>query len=157
MINIQTVLTYLTLISVPIGVFYHILTLRNQTISRQIQIIRGSNVLGEYPVWILFNYDTSNLDEFISKFYEPDSEIRKPYFDWFNSLEELGMYLREGVLNIQYVFLLAGGSIITIWEKYEKIHMYFREIWGSRFLTEAEYLYKKLKEYVDKHPELAPD
>ena len=29
MVDIQTVLTYLTLISVPVGVFYHIMTLNN--------------------------------------------------------------------------------------------------------------------------------
>ena len=156
MINIQTVLTYLTLISVPIGVFYHILTLRNQTISRQIQIIRGAKILGDYPVWILYTYDNSNMDDFVSKLYEPDSDIRKPFYDYFNSLEELGMYLREGVLNIRYVYLLGGGSIITIWEKYEGINKKLREEMGSRFLTEAEYLYQKTKEYVKKHPELAP-
>ena len=82
---------------------------------------------------------------------------KKDYFDYFNSLEELGMYLREGLLDIRFVTLLAGGSIIAIWEKYESISMYFRESMGSRFLTEAEYLYTKTKEYVEKHPELAPD
>lgn len=154
MIDIQTILTYLTLISVPIGVFYHILTLRNQNIARQIQIIKGANILGDF-VWKIYAYDTSDVEDFVSKFYEEDSEIRKAYFEYFNSLEELGMYLREKLLGIRYVALLAGGSIITIWEKYESINMYFRESMGSRFLTEAEYLYQKLKEYVDKHPELA--
>ena len=157
MIDLEQLLTYLTLISVPIGVFYHVLTLRNQNISRQIQIIKGAKILGEDPVWKVYAYDTSNSDEFESKLYEPDSDIRKPFYDYFNSLEELGMYLREGVLNIRYVYLLGGGSIITIWEKYEGINKKLREEMGSRFLTEAEYLYQKIKEYVKKHPELAPD
>jgi hypothetical protein len=33
--TLQTVLTFVTLISVPVGVFYHIMTLRNQKQSRQ--------------------------------------------------------------------------------------------------------------------------
>ena len=157
MIDLEQLLTYLTLLSVPVGVFYHILTLRNQNISRQIQIIKGAKILGEDPVWKIYTYDTSNLEDFVSNLYKPDSEIRRPYYDYFNSLEELGMYLREGVLNIRYVYLLAGGSIIANWEKYEEINMHLRSQLGSRFFTEAEYLYKKLKEYVKENPELAPD
>ena len=38
MVDTQTVLTYLTLISVPVGVAYHILTLRNQSRTRQAQL-----------------------------------------------------------------------------------------------------------------------
>lgn len=157
MIELEQILTYLTLLSVPVGVFYHILTLRNQNISRQIQIIKGAKILGEDPVWILYTSDASNIEVFVSNLYKPDSEIRKPYYDYFNSLEELGMYLREGVLNIRYLYLLAGGAIIEIWEKYEAINMHLRAQMGSRFFTEAEYLYKKLKEYVENHPEIAPD
>jgi hypothetical protein len=37
-VSIQTMLTYLTLISVPVGVFYHIMTLRNQSRTRQVQL-----------------------------------------------------------------------------------------------------------------------
>jgi hypothetical protein len=36
MIDLQTVLTYLTLISVPVGVFYHIMTLRNTRKNQQL-------------------------------------------------------------------------------------------------------------------------
>jgi hypothetical protein len=38
MIDIQTVLTYLTLISIPVGVFYHITTLRNAEKARSTQL-----------------------------------------------------------------------------------------------------------------------
>ena len=38
MIDLQTVLTYLTLISVPVGVFYHIMTLRNTQKTRELSL-----------------------------------------------------------------------------------------------------------------------
>ena len=38
MVDIQTVLTYLTLISVPVGVAYHIMTLNNTRKNQQMQL-----------------------------------------------------------------------------------------------------------------------
>jgi hypothetical protein len=38
MVDIQNVLTYLTLISVPVGVFYHIMTLNNTRKNQQLQL-----------------------------------------------------------------------------------------------------------------------
>jgi len=154
MIDIETILTYLTLISVPIGVVYHILTLRNQTRTRQFQIIKGANIFGDF-VWKLYSYDVTDVEDFVSKFNEPDSQIRKDYLEYFSQLEELGVYLREGLLDIRYIMLLSGGGIIQIYEKYEPVHDHFREHMGSRWMVEAEYLYDKLKEYIKQHPELA--
>jgi hypothetical protein len=37
--SLQTLLTYLTLISVPIGVFYHIMMLRNSQKARQTEML----------------------------------------------------------------------------------------------------------------------
>ena len=37
-VSIQTLLTYLTLISVPVGVFYHIMTLRNTRKNQELQL-----------------------------------------------------------------------------------------------------------------------
>ena len=39
-LGLQTILTYLTLISVIVGVFYHIMTLRNQSRTRQAQLFQ---------------------------------------------------------------------------------------------------------------------
>ena len=38
MVDIQTLLTYLTLISVPIGIFYYIMTLNNTRKNQQMQL-----------------------------------------------------------------------------------------------------------------------
>ena len=143
------------IVGVIIGLSYYIMTLRNQSRTRQIQIIKGANVLGDF-VWRIYLHDTSNIETVISEINELESDFRKDYLDYFNSLEELGMYLREGLLDVRYVALLAGGGIITLWEKYEPVNLQMRADTGSRYLTEAEYLYQQLKEYVKKHPELAP-
>jgi len=38
MLDLQTLLTYLTLISVPVGVFYHIMTLRNTRRNQEVTL-----------------------------------------------------------------------------------------------------------------------
>ena len=83
MIDLESLLTYFTLISVPIGVIYHILTLRNQSRTRQFQIIKGADVLGEY-VWRLYHYDITNLEATVSQFYQPESQFREDYLAFFN-------------------------------------------------------------------------
>jgi len=155
-VSLQTLLTYLTLISVPVGVFYHILTLRNQSRARQIQIIQSTRILGE-DVWKLWQLDTSDTDAFIEDFFNPESNVRKTFLDYFNQLEILGAYLRGGLLDLSILANMAGGSIVQFFEKYEAIIHRQRAYFGGgsdKFLSEAEYLYHRLKDYVQEHPEL---
>ena len=70
-------------------------------------------------------------------------EIRNLFLDFFSELEELGLYLRDGLLDIRYISLLAGDTIVVLYEKYKPV----TEISSVYYGTEAEYLYKKIKEY----------
>ena len=154
MFDLQTILTYLTLISVPVGVLYHILTLRNQSKVRQIQIIKGANLIGDYQ-WTLYDAEFNDLEDFKEKYgFESNLEFRKVFFDYFNILEELGVYVKDGLLDVRYVALIGGGAVISLWEKFLVVHEAYRDLYGRRWFVEAEYLYVRVKDFYDKHPEL---
>ena len=92
-ITLQTLLTYLTLISVSVGVFYHIMTLRNTRKNQELQLETRQAQLfmqvyrhytdrdwlrQQQEVQWLFEYDT--YDEFMEK-YSPVSDMEK-FLSW---------------------------------------------------------------------------
>ena len=153
-VTLQTVLTYLTLISVPVGVFYHILTLRNQNRARQIQIIRGINPT--HNLEFLSSWEYTDYDDFMSKYgLESDPEGWFNLMEWFTKLEEFGVYVKEGLLDIRLLYMLHGGTIKKSCELLSVLLKEYRirNNW-SRWLIETEYLCKRIIEYEEKHPEL---
>jgi len=151
--TLQTLLTFVTLISVPVGVFYYVMTLRNQSRSRQIQIIRGLSSTNVDKGFLSWNF--SDYDDFMSKYGpEPNPEGWKNMMDWFTALEEYGVYVKEGLLDIHLLYLLHGGTIKKSWEILEVLLEYrVRNNW-PRWLLESEYLCKRIIEYEEQHPEL---
>jgi len=153
-ISLQTLLTYLGLISIPVGVSYHIMTLRNQNRARQIQIMKGANILGDH-IWKLFAAEFTDFEDWWEKYgFDSNPEFRKLYLDHFNQLEELGVYVKEGLLDVRYLVMLGGHSIIYMWEMYQPINEGLKAKFGPNWFTEAEYLYERVKDYMERHPEL---
>ena len=77
LVSIQTLLTYLTLISVPVGVFYHILALRNQNRAREAQFLLQINQVFQDKEAVRDWYDVFNMQfqdyqDFLKKY---DSEV----------------------------------------------------------------------------------
>ena len=152
--TLQTILTFVTLISVPVGVFYHILTLRNQSKARQIQIIRG--LMGTMVDKGFLSWEYTDYDDFMSKYgLESNPEGWINLMAWFIKLEEYGVYVREGLLDIRLIYLLHGGTIKKSWELLKDLLKEYRirNNW-PRWLIESEYLCKRIIEYEEKHPEL---
>ena len=152
-ITLQTTISLLTLISLTIGVFYYVLTLRNQNRARQIQIIRGINPMVDI---FFLSWEFEDYDDIMSKYgpeYNPegwDNLMR-----WFRMLEEMGVYVKEGLLDIRLIYLLQGGNITKSWELL-KVLLKEHRIRNNhtRWFIEAEYLCKRIIEYGEKHPEL---
>ena len=152
--TLQTIISLLTLISLTIGVLYHILTLRNQNKTRQIQILKGANLISDSHQ-ALFDAEFDDLEDFNNKYgFDKNPEFRKVFHDYFNVLEELGVYVKDGLLDVKYVALMGGGAIVGLWEKYILVNEMYREMYGKRYFIEAEYLYNRVKEYFQKQPEL---
>ena len=153
--TIQLVLSILTLISIPVGVFYYLLTLRNQNRTRQIQIIRGLNPTEVDLDFLTYTY--TSYDDFMAKYGpEADPESWMNIMKWFSKLEEFGVYVKEGLLDIRFLYLLHGGTIKKSWDLLQVLKDEYRarHNW-SRWLIEAEWLCKQIIEYEQKHPELA--
>jgi len=161
-ISLQTLLTYLTLISVPVGVFYHILTLRNTKRNQELTLetrqaqlfmqaasqsvsdpefmkswhrLRGTHweTFDEYTEWL---QDPQNLDD---------------TYRVGGLLESLSVLVREDLINIRLVALLMTNIVIDYWEKFLPI---LKELSSKTQIVEGyeiEYLYEALQEYRKIH------
>ena len=115
MIDLQTVLTYLTLISVPMGVFYHIMTLRNQSRTRQAQLfmqVYSQYTGGKYEQWNeISKWEWEDYDDFMEKY--GDLESRNKWSSIGGYLEGLGVFVREGLVPIRLVSLFITNLTRT--------------------------------------------
>ena len=152
--TLQAVREVVTIVGVITGLSYYIITVRNQNRARQIQIFRGVDTISE-EVDFLY-YEFGDYDDFMSK-YGPESnpEGWKNTMGWFRKLEEFGVYVKEGFLDIRLIYLLQGGNITKSWELLKVLSKEQRiQRNMPRWFIEAEYLCKKIVEYGEKHPEL---
>jgi hypothetical protein len=137
-----------------VGIVYYITTVRNQNKARQLQILKGANLIGSY-MNPLYEAEFTDSDDFKEKYdIFTSNEVSESFFRYFNVLEELGVYVKEGLLDVKYVAQIGGGAIIGLWEKYMVVHEMYREMYGKRWFIEAEYLYDRVKDYFQMHPEL---
>jgi len=166
MIDLQTVLTYLTLISVPVGVFYHIMTLnntrRNQRLAletRQAQLYMNLYATYHSPefrelLYKLMYQEWKDYDEWNEKYGEknyPEMVAFGSVMGYFNGL---GLLVRKSLIDIDTVYDLLSTFIVVVWEKHLPIMQAQRDkrnrpIWG-----EFEYLYNEVKKIDQQYPEL---
>ena len=162
-------LTYLTLISVPVGVFYHIMTLNNTRKTEQLQLETRQAQLF-MSLYETFRSPTfrKHLDEvlFIMEFEDWDDMERK--FDpvehsderisWFSVgafFEGVGVLLKRKLIDISMVDDLLATPIRLSWEKMGPIEMESRKRLNlPRLWDDFEFLYKELMKYHEEHPEL---
>jgi len=166
---LQTLLTFITLISVPVGVFYHIMTLRNtrrnqqlQLETRQAQLLMqlftrlNERGLHDQLSEILVHWEWSDLDEFIEK-YGPENN-----FEGYNTFSMVGTYfngmgilVQEDLVDIHLVTRSFYSVVIPFWEKVAPLVREWREsINFPGLLRDTEYLYNEMMEDMKKHPEL---
>jgi len=172
MIDLQTVLTYLTLISVPVGVLYHIMTLRN-TRKNQELTLKAQELATETRQAQLFMsiYQSMNTSEGLEaglhihdvkmKTAEDlnqlvNEEEKWKAWNWYgNYLEGIGVLVKENLVDISHVAQLISGTILWYWEEYREVTMAAREeLDWPRYSIEVEYLYNRIVEYGKAHPEL---
>ncbi len=163
MADLEQLLTYLTLISVPIGVFYHILTLNNtrknqhmQLETRQAQLFM--QILNQFnqPTMVeskIFyaGLEINSLEDYM-KLWE-DHETNKLIRPWGQLAEGIGVLVRENYLDIKVIAGLMGGNVKTSWERQAPYVLEMREKYNTRVWIEWEYLYNALMKYAEEHPE----
>jgi hypothetical protein len=159
-ISVQTLLTYLTLISVPVGVFYHIMTLNNTSKNqRQTLDTRQTNILmnlykewgtDEYQnaSWTVLKLEYESRKDFEEK-YGTISELTEVTRDIFKVLwfyNGLGVLVHRGLADLEKVNDLFGYIIVWMWEQVEPFVQWEREEFNQPDSMEwFEALYKQIK------------
>jgi len=159
-VALQTLLTYLTLISVPVGVFYHIMTLRNTRKNQEVQLETRQaqlfmNIFNTFASkdyqkdkeQMMSVWEWNDYDDFFAK-YGPDVNP-DDHAIWDMNLqyiEGVGVLVRRGLIDPELVYDIMYGSIIAFWEKHETIIQGLREEFHSpQTLNDLEYIYKQMK------------
>jgi hypothetical protein len=77
-------------------------------------------------------------------------------YDYLGSFYEgVGVFVREGFLDIRFVALLMTGNVRNFWERTQPIKDEMRTEYNwPRLLIETEYLHNELMKYHKEHPEL---
>ena len=166
MIDLQTVLTYITLISVPVGVFYHIMTLQNTrknqeltlkaqqlaTETRQATLFMNlyqtarSPQFTEYSDHILFRINFTDWEDLEQKLH-PDtrSEERTMWFSVLYFYDGIGLLVKKNLVDISMVDEMFGLQIKMLWQKMGPHEIESRERFNEPSLfRNFEYLYNEI-------------
>ncbi len=160
-LSIQTLLTYLTLISVPVGVFYHIMTLRNTRKNQQLTLEnRNAQLLMRiYDKYTeteimrqqmeILSHQWSDVDDFWDN-YGPYSNPE--YYTMFARLayyfDGIGVLLKRGLVDRDAIYDLMGVHVLQYWSHpYGPLMKGLREKWGN---PEAYKWFEYLAEEMEK-------
>ena len=132
MADLEQLLTYLTLISVPIGVFYHILMLNNtrknqrQALeTRQAQLLM--NIMNTFrsrefrTQWhIVFDIEAETFEN-LAKIMQKDREVLIAWTSVLTFFESVGVIVRNQMIDVSLIYSLMGLSLKSLWERSEHL------------------------------------
>jgi hypothetical protein len=171
MIDIQTALTYLTLISVPVGVFYHIMTLQNTRKNQEITLKAQQLQLETRQAQLftqLYNefkkkdflkltldiqqWEFEGWDEFLSKYGAMTSpELYSSFYSVGAFYEGIGVLVKRNLIDIELVDDMISGPILNFWNKFGEAIKEGQKI-NPNVFEYTEYLAKEIeKVYVSEH------
>ena len=166
-ITYQMMLSTLQTVGLLVGIFYYIMTLRNtrrnQELTlenRQAQVMMQlfstyDNQIQEYDV-IVQNIEYDDFDDFWEKYgRDTNPDFWNKYVRVLGWLENLGVLVKAGLLDMHLIALTYAGSTRKVWEIVEPTLADLRDKFDyPRWMSETEYLCKELIKYMDEHPEL---
>jgi hypothetical protein len=121
------------------GFSYYVLTVRNNNMARQLQLISyfsrrlSDRELSKTSLELL-DMQWEDFDDFLRKY---DSTVNHDNYSMrasmFGMTSELGFTLNKKLIDIETVcdMLQGGYAIIQMWQKFEPIFMKQREIYGD--------------------------
>ena len=168
MSEIQTLLGYLTPISLTIGVIYYVLTLRNTRRNQQLQLetrqaqlfVQMYNRFTSYEFKTKWNevmhvWEWEDLADFNAKYGLGTEEF--PKMDLVSTFfEGVGVMVKRGLIDVSLVDDLMSGHVVSGWERFVPMIKSWREMGNWPQLLEWwEYLYYEVKRIMDgQHPEI---
>jgi hypothetical protein len=127
MVDAQTVSLIFGGIGVGVAAVYYIITLHNNNVNRQAQLLTSiyKDFAGE---WIINNYfetlsyQFKDYQDFNSKY---SSVANRDAFvkicSILNFFDEVGVLLKQGLIDESLVFDMMGGSVMYQWYKYRVV------------------------------------
>jgi hypothetical protein len=169
-ITYQMVLSTLQTVGLLVGIFYYILTLRNQKKNQQLALEtrqaqlfmniyerRLNNPNFDDIIHRIESLRWKDWDEYQALFDYANPETRDNHLAMstiMNFYEGVGVLVKLNLVDIRLISYLMSGTTRAFWEKVESIVEEGREHWyGPGWLTETEYLYNELVKYLEEHPE----
>jgi hypothetical protein len=162
MVSFEFLAIILTGLGLTASIVYYSTILQNANKTRKLQAYNAlRQVFTNYDfmrryVNVVYHQQWENAEEFDQKYgptVNPDE-----YTDFgflFASLQMAGMLLKEKYVAIDILYDDTGYAFIPLYEKYKPIIDRLRERAG-RAWPQLEYLYDRLIEYGNQHPELNP-
>ncbi len=172
MITIETISIVFTGISISLAAFYYINTLRNTRRNQELQLetrqaqlftqlyseFRRPETLRLYFKALQMTWD--DYDDFVKKYGLEGWEERVPFTHMNLYFDEIGVLLEEGLIDVNLVINLIGGTFRLYWEKFEP-YVLERRIRDNmpRYYDKMEYLYNEIEkirghEWKEWFPEL---
>jgi len=170
-ITLPIILQILQTAGILVGIVYYITIMRNSqrnqelTLKAQEQAIETReaqlmmqlwNSYTEYreEAWFWRNIEYEDFDDFWER-YGSDMSFWTKYGTILGWYENVGVLVKEGLLNMRLIALMYAGATRQFWEKFEPLMDGLREKFDyPRVYSETAYLCETLIQYMEEHPEL---
>jgi hypothetical protein len=153
-------------LGVCVAAFYYVMTLRAQqnnmkatlkTRESQLFMTLYNKISGEEYMkhhMNIMSTDWKDYEDFKAKVLS-DPEKHLSLHMIALTMEGVGVLVKENLVDIKLVAMYIAGSTRQCWEKLRPvIQHYRREEDYSRYMSEFEYVYNRLMDYMAVHPEL---
>jgi hypothetical protein len=164
--NYQMVLGTVQTVSLVVGIFYYVMTLRNsrkaqqtaeETRKTQFFMQLYNNSANEEGILLaLSEKDWEGFDDWWEKYGIANNP--RVFARWFQAMytyEMYGLMVKRGLIDVRFVDDLMSGGILSMWEKYGPIIKEMRERFSYPQLQEhQEYLAIEIRKIVEQqHPD----
>ena len=150
---LQTLSYVAAAIGVCVAAAYYVMTLRNQSKTRQAQLFMQIHAQWRDRAFIKRFFDVLNIwewnywEDFWAKYGQVSNEdafITVIEIAWY--FEGVGQLLRDGLIDIRLVDAMYSDRVIRLWEKSLPIVVGLREMYRNPdYYGNYEYLYNELK------------
>lgn len=153
MLNPDTILTTVFMATSMIGVIMGVVQFRNLVKTRRIQLyMELQNRLNDKEMQrvlteVLVKWKWKDTDDFFKK-YGPESNLDEfiKFTTIITYLENIGLFVKEKLVDKDWVVNLLDYMILDFWEKYEPIIVKMGEPYNNLCITPmTKYLYDKIK------------
>ena len=151
-------LSTLQTLGILVGIFYYLMTLRNQNKTRRGQLLMQTYGRIDQPDRIkaltsmMLKWDFDNAKQFVEKL-QNDPDFMYEFGNIVLFMEGLGSIVRLNYIDIDGGAALFGGGITEYWRTIKPWKEEITQVMYPSWYLETELLYNELQKYAKKHPE----